>query len=185
MTRSIGDIPFQHYLSSLADVVVVPRVCSSAPPAFVVIGTDGLWDVLSNDDATRLVQQLRTTWIDAADGSRSPPNTTSVGSAQHTSQRETTPPDIDRASVCDHGEDAALPTRTQRSSGWEAAAARRLAWEAYVRGSSDNVGVYVVDLSTPTAGPVLDLQSRLRLQHGRTPKRAHTIAKARADGPPY
>lgn len=59
VTRSIGDIPLQHYLSSLADVVVVPMDDREATRTltleFVVVASDGVWDVVDNADAVQLV----------------------------------------------------------------------------------------------------------------------------------
>ena len=193
VTRSIGDIPLQHYLSSSPDVVVLPmwssaRLSRAAPRSaragsvatgaprdagaatsvkasadFVILGTDGLWDVMSNDEAVQLVKHVRAT------SQRCPAPPGCGVTASSPSNDLTSKQDCQNANVeggADHaGIHAGRLAHDKGQSGeghrhgsghkvgaaqggWESAAAQRLAWEAFVRGSSDNVGVYVVDLST-------------------------------------
>lgn len=117
ITRTIGDIPLQHYLSAQADVVVVPLTDPSGATAFdfVVIASDGLWDVMANDEAVRFVQRYR---------------------QRHHPQHD----------MCDGALDSGDCPAAGASDSWEQHAATALAREAFVRGSSDNIGVLVVPL---------------------------------------
>jgi serine/threonine protein phosphatase PrpC len=55
VSRSIGDLPLKRYLSAEPDVVV--RELTSED-IFVVLGSDGLWDVMSNEEAVQLVWEV-------------------------------------------------------------------------------------------------------------------------------
>lgn len=137
VTRSLGDSFLGDVLSSVPDVLVLdilPRrevvpstyigrdksscgalysIFNKSSLLFLIIASDGLWDVLSNDEAVELVCDSLTALIhrsDSSDQSESPEVITLPADAFHE-------------------------------------ASKILAHEAYLRGSSDNIGVCVIDLS--------------------------------------
>jgi len=143
VTRAIGDAPLAHLLSAEPDVLALwlthppqplspplsqeqrrswegesscerLRLLVAAAPGqalFLILGSDGLFDVLSNDEAADLVCDVLTSLLKAEEGR---------GKGE--------------------GEG--------RSGGFLQEAARALAHEAYVRGSSDNIGACVVGLGS-------------------------------------
>ena len=125
VTRSIGDIPFQHYITATPDVAVV-RVHRVR---FVILGTDGLWDVISNNEAAEMVQAIVDSSAErvacASDTSRHPMPTPTC--SQSGCEANTTP--SRRVYDC-------LLNR----------ASTTLAHEAFLRGSLDNVYVLVIAL---------------------------------------
>lgn len=137
VTRSLGDSFLGDVLSSVPDVLVLdilPRrdavpstsigsdqsncgalysVFNKSSLLFLIIASDGLWDVLSNDEAVELVCDSLSALVhhsDSAGLSESPEVTTLPADAFHE-------------------------------------ASKILAHEAYLRGSSDNIGVCVIDLT--------------------------------------
>jgi len=110
VTRSIGDAHLAHFLSRDPHVVAMTRdqvreQCELTPdfPCFVVLASDGLWDVLSNQEAIDLVVLVLREY------------------------------DADSGISWEEG-------------GAFQEGAQRLTQEAYVRGSTDNIGVCVVAL---------------------------------------
>lgn len=109
ITRSIGDEKLAHVLSREPHVIVMTRdemkdLCGNVPidddtrsPCFIVLASDGLWDVLSNEDTVELVDAV-----------------------------------------------VAPPTSTGRNTTAFQQASEALVHEAYVRGTTDNVGVCLV-----------------------------------------
>jgi protein phosphatase 1L len=117
ITRSVGDENLAHILSRDPHVLVFTRdemkdLCgvvvpeangggtTPVVPCFIVLASDGLWDVLSNSDTVALVSEI----VEAAESS-------------HSTEREI--------------------TAFQQAS-------EALVHEAYVRGTTDNVGVCLV-----------------------------------------
>ena len=101
VSRSIGDIQLDAHLSRRP---TVRERKIQQHDRFLIVATDGLWDVVGSEEAVEMV-------LDTIGPRRSVTSRTSV-------------PD---------------ETRFQR-------AALRLSHEAFVRGSSDNIGVFVLDL---------------------------------------
>jgi serine/threonine protein phosphatase PrpC len=168
VTRSIGDAGLAPWLSRQPDVVILSRkeitkACygddmdnSSHPdsdpkrerkrkkheadseagdntaalvvPCFMILASDGLWDTVSNQEAVDLVAQVFVssssllTAGDAADASNSSRSTTTYNE------------DMSIKSIGTTATNAAV---------WQQAA-EALTLEAYVRGSTDNIGVCVV-----------------------------------------
>jgi serine/threonine protein phosphatase PrpC len=56
ISRSIGDRPFAQYLSREPGVSVVKL--QRGVHRFVVIASDGVWDVMSDDEAVRMVEEV-------------------------------------------------------------------------------------------------------------------------------
>lgn len=115
ITRSIGDAPFASVLSRVPHVISMTRqevqdMCgsekqtgSSEPvPCFIVLASDGLWDMVSNQEAIDMVAQT-------------------VASYESNS--------------------------TNHPGGAFQEASKLLTLEAYVRGSTDNIGVCVISLN--------------------------------------
>ena len=115
ITRSIGDAPFANVLSRTPHVVSMTRkevrdMCGSekqgdsreAVPCFMVLASDGLWDMVSNQEAIDMVART-------------------VASYQSNS--------------------------TNHAGGAFQEASKLLTLEAYVRGSTDNIGVCVISLN--------------------------------------
>ena len=115
ITRSIGDAPFASVLSREPHVISMTRkevkdMCGSTNhsdfrgqvPCFIVLASDGLWDMVSNQEAIDLVTQT-------------------LASYQSNS--------------------------TNQPGGAFQEASRLLTLEAYVRGSTDNIGVCVISLN--------------------------------------
>uniref|UniRef100_A0A7S0XDR9 PPM-type phosphatase domain-containing protein n=1 Tax=Chromulina nebulosa TaxID=96789 RepID=A0A7S0XDR9_9STRA len=118
ITRSLGDKQFQDVISNIPDVLLLRKLRSINSsyiindsycqkykrhyqiyePQFVILATDGLWDVLSNEEAVEMVCEY----------------------------------------MFNNVNDKSLDIMKN--------AAKILALEAYVRGSSDNIGVCIVDL---------------------------------------
>eukprot|EP00541_Cyclophora_tenuis_P009831 CAMPEP_0116541510 /NCGR_PEP_ID=MMETSP0397-20121206/521_1 /TAXON_ID=216820 /ORGANISM="Cyclophora tenuis, Strain ECT3854" /LENGTH=210 /DNA_ID=CAMNT_0004065457 /DNA_START=3 /DNA_END=635 /DNA_ORIENTATION=- len=110
ITRSLGDSHLAPYLSREPHVVVMTKdellddaVCASSAssplPCFVVLASDGLWDVMTNQEVVDMVAE-----------------------------------------------------EIEMTEGWEEQgafqkAAERLTQEAYIRGSTDNIGVCVVAIT--------------------------------------
>lgn len=131
VSRSIGDATLAPLLSRTPHVVAFTRKevlqqCRSPPtasasaldhinntesefPCFIVVASDGLWDVISNQEAVDMVLEVIRQYI-------TPENTT---------------------------------FRLEEGGGAFQEAAQRLTQEAYVRGSTDNIGVCVVALTFP------------------------------------
>lgn len=105
VSRSLGDVLLAPYLSRIPHVLAltkeeVHRRCGQDPdlinePCFIVVASDGLWDVVDNQEAVDFVEQVL--------------------------------------------------RRSKNSSSYQTAA-QLLTQEAYVRGSSDNIGVLIVAL---------------------------------------
>ena len=93
-----------------------PSAIDGLVPLFLIVGSDGLWDVMSNLEATELVCELLTTYIH--------------NHTQHAVDARDTPPSTKRL----------LPAEAMHG------AAKMLAHEAFIRGSRDNIGVCVVEL---------------------------------------
>lgn len=112
ITRSLGDAGLARHLSQTPDVFPFEKHellerCGELKenpnlPCFVILASDGLWDVVDNDDAVMMVAEI-------------------VQSMSNQSP-------------------------WQENSSWQQAA-EALVREAYVRGSSDNIGVCVVALT--------------------------------------
>lgn len=112
ITRSIGDAPFATVLSRTPNVVSFTRaeirnMCGSRNsrkevPCFIVLASDGLWDMVSNQEAIDMVAHT-------------------VASYQSNS--------------------------TNHDGGAFQEASKVLTLEAYVRGSTDNIGVCVISLN--------------------------------------
>ena len=105
ITRSIGDAGLATYLSRDPYVVALTRsemkeTCGVSP-CFVIVASDGLWDVMSNEEAVEMVAFVLGSYIETDHVSRD-----DGGAFQE--------------------------------------AAHSLAIEAYVRGSTDNIGVCVI-----------------------------------------
>jgi len=134
----VGDVPLEHYLSREAHVVVmtrdeVRRECSSVSarvgtdqdgdeaeadfPCFVVLASDGLWDVLHNREAVDMVLEVLNEY----------------SSTPNDNDNDDSPP----------GGDMSVTVRWEEGGAFQEAA-QRLTQEAYVRGSTDNIGVCVV-----------------------------------------
>jgi serine/threonine protein phosphatase PrpC/serine/threonine protein kinase len=133
VSRSIGDATLAPLLSRTPHVVAFTRKevlqqCRSPPTAsassldhiptpeseflcFIVVASDGLWDVISNQEAIDMVLEVIRHYI-------TPENTT---------------------------------FRLEEGGGAFQEAAQRLTQEAYVRGSTDNIGVCVVAVTFPFA----------------------------------
>jgi protein phosphatase 1L len=119
LSRSIGDAHVAQYLSRIPNVVAMTkqevkhkcglssdhRTDPNAMPCFIILASDGLWDVISNQEAIDLVEQV----IQEYD------------------------------SLYDRG--------WEENGGAFQEAAEVLTQEAYVRGSSDNIGVCVVAIT--------------------------------------
>ena len=100
---------------------------------FLIVASDGVWDVLSNDDAVAVVQQV------LLDQQRA------RAVADHRADALTSrPADADSAVVLDGG-----ARRAVRSS-VASVCAEALVDEAYVRGSGDNLTAMVVVFGTGT-----------------------------------
>jgi serine/threonine protein phosphatase PrpC len=108
ISRSIGDRPFAQYLSREPGVSVVKL--QRGVHRFVVIASDGVWDVMSDDEAVRMVEEVLAVHWDQSG---------SLGGSAG-------------VLACE---------------GAFQAAATAIAHEAYVRGSSDNIGCAVIDLA--------------------------------------
>jgi len=118
LSRSIGDLPYDRFLSR--EPHITTRKLGGSQE-FMVLASDGLWDVMSNEEVVEFVRKK---------------------------MKQLCGP----FSWCTtHGEKG----RSCSSSGngqeqeFEVdyyALAEALTWEAYVRGSTDNIGVCVVDL---------------------------------------
>lgn len=52
MTRAIGDTELQPYIMPEPEVTIVDR---SPEDEFLILGTDGLWDVIENQEACSFV----------------------------------------------------------------------------------------------------------------------------------
>jgi serine/threonine protein phosphatase PrpC/serine/threonine protein kinase len=111
ITRSIGDSDISKYLSREPSVVamtraeVVSEMCG-LERCFMVLASDGLWDVMSNQEVVDMVDEVLTVYEDRKDG----PSWEEGGAFQE--------------------------------------AAERLTQEAYMRGSTDNIGVCVVAMDS-------------------------------------
>jgi protein phosphatase 1L len=113
ITRSIGDADLAPILSRTPHVVAflkseIHELCGIADfdpvPCFIVLATDGLWDVVTNEEAVNLVSQVVVSY-DTEDNGLS-----------------------------------------WEEGGAFQKAAERLTQEAYVRGSTDNIGVCIIAL---------------------------------------
>lgn len=122
VTRSFGDPSLRQYLSVAPHVVFdqleVPEASTSHnnsmdDAGFIILGSDGLWETLSNDDAVAVVK--------------------SVLHGEHPYNRR--------------GEGGAEKEQPSHAHVLHLAA-RALAHEAFIRGSTDNVGAYVIDAAS-------------------------------------
>jgi serine/threonine protein phosphatase PrpC len=104
VTRSIGDLNLATFLGQDPDIVSMSRQevkdrcgkpADASLPCFVILASDGLWDMISNQEAVDMVVEV-------------------------------------------------LAHKPWRENGGLQEAAERLTLEAYVRGSTDNIGVCVV-----------------------------------------
>jgi protein phosphatase 1L len=143
ITRSIGDANLSSVLSREPNVMILNRseiheLCDSggssggavenkaAPttiPCFVILASDGLWDVMSNEEAVDMV----------------------VDVILHDDDSNTMHDEHDFRN--DSSQNMLSDSISSSSSGSSSAfqkAAERLAVEAYVRGSTDNIGVCIV-----------------------------------------
>ena len=138
VTRSLGDSFLGDVVSSVPDVLVLDilppheeesfvsvgsdssrcgvlySILKTSSLLFLIIASDGLWDVLSNDEATELVCESLVALVHHHSGS-------SVASGS---------PEV-----------VTFPADAFHE------ASKILAHEAFLRGSSDNIGVCVIDLS--------------------------------------
>jgi serine/threonine protein phosphatase PrpC len=141
ITRSIGDANLAHVLSREPHVRAFDRselreLCgdlggldrtreTNRPiPCFAILASDGLWDVMSNQEAVDMVVEIILRHNMAHEQLQSAGDTTREVALVFSSD------DVDSDS-----EDNIGPFQ---------ASAERLAVEAYVRGSTDNIGVCVV-----------------------------------------
>jgi len=115
ITRSIGDAPFADVLSRIPHVISMTRtevldLCGSSHqadgpsqvPCFIILASDGLWDMVSNQEAVDMVAETVASYRGNA---------------------------------------------TNHDGGAFQEASKVLTLEAYVRGSTDNIGVCVISLN--------------------------------------
>lgn len=71
LTRSFGDIHMDQYLSRIPSVMIMSKkevqdICKSQKsdemPCFIILASDGLWDVFTNEDAVELVTSVLQTY---------------------------------------------------------------------------------------------------------------------------
>lgn len=123
LSRSIGDLAYDRFLSR--DPHVVTRELGGSLE-FMVLASDGLWDVMTNDEVVEFVRFKM-------EGYNAPK--CKLGD------------DSEEDDLCLPDED-----RQEKSEGLMEevvdyhALAQSLTWEAFIRGSTDNIGVCVVDL---------------------------------------
>jgi hypothetical protein len=106
---------------------------------FVVVATDGLWDVISSEEVVRLVRSVQQREWAAAAAALSVPNGGTpdgeAGQQKHQQQRYRSASEKKRPSGS---------SDTRGGGDWVATAVMELTREAYVRSSMDNIGVYIV-----------------------------------------
>jgi serine/threonine protein phosphatase PrpC len=146
ITRSIGDADLSPWLSRTPDVTIwsrreIRQACrgGTAPmddgplveegeeavdvvPCFMILASDGLWDTVSNQEAVDLVAQVVSLAV--------------LGEQSHNNSSG--------ATSSSPSKDAPLPSRTWMNTAALQQAAEALTLEAYVRGSTDNIGVCIV-----------------------------------------
>jgi protein phosphatase 2C len=135
MSRAIGDSYLKPFVISDPEVRVVER--KDGEDEFLILASDGLWDVVSNEVACKVVRTcLRNRAPHPHGGERSSP--TSNLSPRHSSADEEAAPSDGSGSESDDGESS-----EDRAC---AEAAILLTKLALARQSADNVSVVVVNL---------------------------------------
>ena len=137
MSRAIGDSYLKPFVISDPEVRVVER--KDGEDEFLILASDGLWDVVSNEVACKVVRACLRNW-EPRGGERSSPTSSlspRQGSGSSSSGDEEAAPSDGAASDSDGegGEDKAC-----------AEAAILLTKLALARQSADNVSVVVVNL---------------------------------------
>ena len=56
-SRAIGDLPLKQRNFLVAEADIVEIDIEKEKPKFLIIATDGLWDVFSNEEATQFIQE--------------------------------------------------------------------------------------------------------------------------------
>lgn len=135
VTRSLGDSHLSGLLSQTPDVMpftrrIVVEMCGELKedaryPCFLILASDGLWDVMDNGEAVRVVKIA----LESPSLSHIQFLLPQVDLVVDTIEKE-----------IEHEGRNSTQTVLQRAS-------EALVHEAYVRGSSDNIGVCVISLS--------------------------------------
>jgi serine/threonine protein phosphatase PrpC len=120
VSRSIGDIKYDSVLSREPHVAVLKRE-EYEGGSLLVLATDGLWDVMSNEEVAIMI------WEEQAKATERERN----GSSQTSLHM--------KRKGGNHQDE-------NKNGGLVQAMARKLTLEAYVRGSTDNIGVNVIVL---------------------------------------
>jgi protein phosphatase 1L len=146
LSRSLGDFQYDRFLSRDPHISLFSlahgkggreggREGGRGGYRYLVLASDGLWDVMSNEDVVAFVDEKMSEVL--RKGGRE-------GMAQA---------GIEGESQCGEGGEGREGSEGRGSGGLEGwgvdwhALARALTWEAYVRGSTDNIGVLIVDLN--------------------------------------
>lgn len=118
LSRSIGDFDYDTVLSRVPHVAVRSLRLKENPEAahyrYLILASDGLWDVMSNAEAVAFLEE----------------RAREMRAARRRGQGE------------EDGNDRGMGGIDLDYH----VLARALTWEAYVRGSTDNIGVLLVDL---------------------------------------
>jgi len=94
---------------------------------YLVLASDGLWDVMSNEEVVAFLKMK----MEEEEEEEEEEEKEEVGKGEMEEEEE----------VVEGGREGGRRRRVD----WHALA-RALTWEAYVRGSTDNIGVLIVDL---------------------------------------
>ena len=149
VSRALGDRDLKQYITAEPDVYSGPISYRSE---FLILGTDGLWDVVGNQEATDLVRSRL--GLSGGDGGNSAGVEVAPVSSGCTDQEQ-------RAFSGDVPELAVDAVRGSGSKGTDAAC-RGLVELARSRGSRDDISVLIVELgsyaqgATPASTPVDD-----------------------------
>ena len=149
VTRSLGDRPFKPFTSAEPHVAIhrldspggIAEPGHGAGPVsfeFLVVATDGLWDVMSSDDVVAYVKAKR----QPGENSRRRGSSTSAEAP---------------------AEKPAVANANLSAASWQSVSTA-LTHEALLRGSLDNVGVCVVDLKQRAAANRAQKQRRAASQ---------------------
>jgi serine/threonine protein phosphatase PrpC len=135
ISRSLGDNRDRQYLSSTPDITAIHLdEPDNFDAQFVVVATDGLWDVMTNEEVVRTVRSVQLRQL----------NTLS-NATTHSAHRE---------EQGHHGgwHEGGRGLHDLADEGdWVTAAVAELTNEAYVRSSMDNIGVLIIPLNV--SGP--------------------------------
>ena len=135
MTRAIGDVNMRPFVTCAPDVIM--HVIDTSKDQFIVLATDGLWDVFGNQDAVESLRSFANVARDIVTNAAVNSSTSSSSEEEKTTNKR-----------------RAMLLRPRRPEDIALYAVRRLAHSAICeRGTHDNVTILMVCLQDVSAPP--------------------------------